>query len=158
MGYIAVAFGSVANGAAIGKPLDIHVREREIVMPLKVAYVWTPMLTGAARTLQFAISRAVQHRSDPPSGNEMIDGGSVFFGVGVVFKHTETQVGVELVTNRVEFDLRGVKVAGDLTVCVDSNAGQALRFRCEFFYEILEVSKLAKAVAMWRRETKEQPN
>lgn len=155
--FTAIVFGKVPSAGLRAEPLDIRVRESEVVMPLKMAYVVGPMFANAAHNIDFVISRSRLHRTDPPSGIQMFNGGPVFFGHLRIQQVVTTQVGMTLNSQRYEVDLRGIVVAGDLTVCVDQSGGVDLRVRCEFYYEIASVNRAAKAMAIWRGEMRPVP-
>lgn len=155
--YTAIVFGSVPSAGLRSEPLDIRVRESEVVLPLKMAYVVGVMNAAAARNIDFVISRSRLHRTDPPSATQMFNGGPVFFGHQRIQLVVTTQVGMTLNNQRYEVDLRGITVAGDLTVCVDQSGGVNVRIRCEFYYEIASVDRAAKAMAIWRGEVRPVP-
>lgn len=156
--YTALSFGIVADGTPTTVPLDIRVRETQVVMPLMVAYIWEGTFDNVSgRQWSACISRNMLHRADPPSDVAMFEGGPVFFGLAKVRQHFVTS-GFKNNVGRVEVNLRGVMVAGDLTMCYHQAAGNASRFRAEFYYDVVEVGRLQKAVAIWRTEVKQQRN
>lgn len=156
--YQAASFGVVADGAQRTLPIDIRQRDEQIVAPLKVAYIISLLAVGAARAVTWGLSRSTGHRADPPSLTEIIGGGAGFFGVVQLALHWESGVGNTPFNYRLEADLRGVLVADDLTVCIANDAGVAILARAEFYYDIQPISRVDKAAAIWRRETREQPN
>lgn len=156
--YTSVPFGTVATGAQVARPLAIRVRRREVVRPLKIAYIYVPNpAVSADRTIAFAISRRILHLSQPPTQAEMLASGPVFFGVVNVRLNFATAAGFETTLGRVEVDLRGIEVAGELVVCCDQALGGNAQVKAEFFYDIAEVGVVAKATAVWRTEVEERP-
>lgn len=159
MPYSVVTFGTVPDNSEVTQPLDIRVRESQAIRPRMIAYIWQANQDNTGgRTITWAISRSMIHRSQPPSAVDMFEGGPVFFGLFVQRQQNLTSVGTQLRIGRHEVDLRGIQVAGDLTVCLSWIGGNPTIAKAEFFYEVVEVGKVAKAAMVWRTETKEQPN
>lgn len=158
--YTVINFGIVGSSGLASQPLDIRVRENEVVMPLRIAYVISVVSPGGVRDIDLVVSRSRLHRTDPPTGTQMFNGGLVFFGhirISQLREASALGLTAQALSLRFEMNLRGVVVAGDLTVCVDNGQNVALRIRCEFFYEIAPVSRAAKAMAIWRREVDPVP-
>ncbi len=156
--YAAIPFPQVPTASTASRRIDIRHRADEVIMPITVRWTFASVPSDASRVAHFVISRSREHERNPPSIAEMYAGADVFFGLTTFGLNVRTNIALSQGWQTMEAHIEGIVVAGDLFACVRNDLGTTLDFRCEFYYGVKAVSRVEKAMAIWRRETAESPN